>query len=398
MAKKKLLTAAWTRLFTRQLTAVTRKALGTTLRKTLLAAAGAPARRPALSAKPATKAKASRPRAASRSPSPNPAPAKRRSSPGAGVVAKVKRLAIGSKARARPDADAGDWVAGVAIAVAGARRWRLYRPKPITSGERLPLLVMLHGCGQDASSFALSTRINRIASRERFLVLYPEQDRLANAQGCWNWFDTRNGRAQGEVALVLRAIDQACGMHGADPTRVAVAGMSAGASLAALLATRHPERFKAVVMHSGVPPGRAHSGLSALAAMRGLGKVQHLATKPAARAAAAVATMVPWPPLLVIQGEADPVVAPSNGRAAVLAWAQAAGALPGPPRRLQRGQRHAMTVTDYACRGRAVASLVMVEHLGHVWSGGAATQPYGDPKGPDASRLAWAFVAKQFKA
>jgi poly(3-hydroxybutyrate) depolymerase len=63
-------------------------------------------------------------------------------------------------------------------------------------GERLPLMVMLHGCGQDAKTFAASTRMNVVAARERFLVLYPEQDRLSNANGCWNWFETRSGRAQ----------------------------------------------------------------------------------------------------------------------------------------------------------------------------------------------------------
>jgi poly(3-hydroxybutyrate) depolymerase len=34
--------------------------------------------------------------------------------------------------------------------------------------------------------------------------------------------------------------------------------------------------------------------------------------------------------------------------------------------------------------------------LGHAWSGGAARQPYSDPKGPDASRMIWAFLARQF--
>lgn len=103
---------------------------------------------------------------------------------------------------------AGDWIPGVALGLAGARRFRLYRPPGVLFGERLPLMVMLHGCGQDAKSFATSTRMNRIAARERFLVLYPEQDRLANAQGCWNWFDTTSGRASGEAALIMSAIDQ----------------------------------------------------------------------------------------------------------------------------------------------------------------------------------------------
>ena len=35
-----------------------------------------------------------------------------------------------------------------------------------------------------------------------------------------------------------------------------------------------------------------------------------------------------------------------------------------------------------------------VDRLGHAWSGGAAGQPFSDALGPDASRLAWAFVSK----
>jgi poly(3-hydroxybutyrate) depolymerase len=42
------------------------------------------------------------------------------------------------------------------------------------------------------------------------------------------------------------------------------------------------------------------------------------------------------------------------------------------------------------------ATLVKIETLGHAWSGGAANRSYSDGKGPDASRMLWAFVAKQF--
>ena len=164
-----------------------------------------------------------------------------------------------SAERRKPPPGDGDWLAGLAMGAAGARRYRLYRPPDVEVGDSLPLMVMLHGCGQDAKGFALATRMNRIAARERFLVLYPEQDRLANAQGCWNWFDTRSGRAYGEAELIMRAIDQVCLLYRVDRARIAVAGLSAGASMAALLVTRHPGRFKAVMMHSGIPPGTAHS-------------------------------------------------------------------------------------------------------------------------------------------
>jgi hypothetical protein len=38
-----------------------------------------------------------------------------------------------------------------------------------------------------------------------------------------------------------------------------------------------------------------------------------------------------------------------------------------------------------------------ISGLGHAWSGGAASQAYSDPKGPDASRMAWAFAKQQFE-
>ena len=286
----------------------------------------------------------------------------------------------------------GDWIPGVALGPTGARRFRLYRPSDVKFGERLPLMVMLHGCGQTADSFAASTRMNRIASRERFLVLYPEQDRLANAQGCWNWFDTKSGRARGEAALILRAIDQVCLLHPVDRGRVALVGLSAGASMASLLATAHPERFKAVVMHSGVPPGRAHSAISALGAMQGGRTRAPLKATP-------LALSVTWPPLLVIHGAADAVVSLENARAAAQMWSDAGSAAhAGSERTVRRGNRYPMTVTDFKEGRRTVATLVEVERLGHAWSGGAGKQPFSDAQGPDASRLAWAFVARQFRA
>ena len=82
----------------------------------------------------------------------------------------------------------GQWTTGIASGVSGARRYRLFKPSGVQRGERLPVVVMLHGCAQDAQALAASTKMNRLAQAERFMVLYPEQDRLSNLQNCWNWF------------------------------------------------------------------------------------------------------------------------------------------------------------------------------------------------------------------
>ena len=283
-----------------------------------------------------------------------------------------------------PSPGLGDWLSGLATARAGMRRFRLFRPTGLSAGERPPLLVMLHGCGQDPAGFARSTRMNRLAARERFLVLYPEQSRLANPQRCWNWFETESGRAQGEVALILAAIDQVCLLHGADRERVAVAGLSAGAGMAALLATLHPERFRAVAMHSGVPPGLAGSATTALRAMRGRAEAPDI--EGGRR----------WPPLLVIQGTQDRVVAASNAFEAARQWALAAGAATANDRRVQRGKRLPMEVVDFKRGGTIAATLVEIDGLGHAWSGGTAKEPFSDPTGPDATAMIWRFVAKRF--
>ena len=315
---------------------------------------------------------------------------------GVGAAAlKTARLIKKTKARTPPPVPKGpgDWLAGVVMSAAGTRHYRLYRPAQVAPDEQLPLLVMLHGCGQDAASFAAGTRMNRLAERQRFMVLYPEQDRLANTQGCWNWFETRSGRAQSEAALLMKAVAQVIKQQRIDPERIAVAGLSAGAGMAALLATQHPDKFKAVVMHSGVPPGTAHSTLSALSAMRGRRQAQTLASSPSPEANRSTPQ---WPALLVIHGAMDAVVAVNNAHAAAQLWADAAHAKATAPRQVQRGKRHPMTVTDYKCGRTAVATLVEIARLGHAWSGGAARQPFSDPSGPDASRLLWSFVVKQF--
>lgn len=280
------------------------------------------------------------------------------------------------------------WRTGVTLGATGARRYSLYQPPGVGRNERLPLLVMLHGCAQDANALAAISQMNRLAEKQRFLVLYPEQDRLSNPQGCWNWFDTRNGRAQAEVGAIMAAIDQVCLGQVVDPGRIAIAGFSAGAGMAALVGALHPTRFRAIVMHSGISPGVAHSTLGAMRAMRG--------RRGAVAESAPLTAGTHLPTLLVIQGSADQIVAPSNGIDAARLWAARVQATAGQPRTVQRGKRYAATVTDYRADGQLVATLCAVQGLGHGWSGGAAGQPYSDPAGPDASRMIWAFVSKQF--
>lgn len=326
---------------------------------------------------------------------------KLRAAPRKSAVAPVPSTGRTPRAATKPVPLRGEWISGVAPGPAGARRFHAYVPSglPLRPGEKLPLLVMLHGCRQTGSDLAAISRMNRLAARHRFVVLYPEQERVANAQGCWNWFERRNGRAEAEAATLLAAVDKVARRLPVDLARVAVAGLSAGASMAVLMAALFPHRFCAVAMHSGVAPGTAESAATALAAMHGR-REAHLPDLPASTAAASpvlpVGAPAVLPPLLIVHGDADGVVSVRNAAATARLWAGALCARAGAVRTLQRGQRYPMRVTEFKARGRTVVALREVVGLAHAWSGGAAQRPYSDPAGPDASALIWAFVARQF--
>lgn len=311
---------------------------------------------------------------------------------------KVQQLAIKAqpatkaktKSRASPRKSAPpkmlNWESGLAASSSGLRRYYLFKPVGKSEAKQIPLVVMLHGCNQDATGFANSTRMNKLAAAKGFMVMYPEQDRMSNLQACWNWFDTRSGRAQSEAKSIMSAVDQVCAKHAINPKQVVIAGMSAGASMAALLGMQNPDRFVAVAMHSGVGPGMADSVSTAVASMRGM--------KQTAKAHLAV-TAIRLPALLVIQGTQDRVVVPSNGILAANRWACALRARPIASRVVKRGTRYPVVVSDWKVGRHVVATLAQVAGLGHAWSGGAAKQAFSDPAGPDASRMVWAFAQRE---
>ena len=152
---------------------------------------------------------------------------------------------------------------------AGSLDYRLYVPADHEQRE-LALVVMLHGCTQNPEDFALGTRMNDLAEEFGLIVAYPHQTRLANPNGCWNWFDRRHqNRGSGEPAKLAGLAQALAKEFDVRRERVFAAGLSAGGAMAEILAATYPDVFDAVGIHSGLPYKSAGDVPSAFAAMKG---------------------------------------------------------------------------------------------------------------------------------
>ncbi len=196
----------------------------------------------------------------------------------------------------------------------GNLRARTYVPAKLA--ERPALVVVLHGCTQNAAGYDIGSGWSRLADEQGFVLLFPEQQRANNPNLCFNWFAPEDvSRDHGEAASIREMIAAMVDAHDVDPARIFVNGLSAGGAMTAVMLATYPETFTGGAIIGGLPYGTAMGVGQALERMRGQQMPDDMALARLAREASPHGGG--WPTLSVWHGTADATVADSNADAVV---------------------------------------------------------------------------------
>lgn len=244
----------------------------------------------------------------------------------------------------------------------------VHLPDRLAPGTAVPLVLVLHGAGQQGALFETDTGFSSIADAKGFIAVYPDALPRSAAQQrpFWNINDTDPAQPD-DVAFLRQLIDVVTAQGCVDATRVYATGMSNGASMTSRIGCELADRLAAIAPISG-----------------GYG------SQP---------SCVPSRPVSVLEihGTLDGTV-PYHGKAGGFGavrpyldrWAGWDGCQPRPAGRLVAPRTLRLTWNGCA-RGTAVAHL-RIEGGTHQVPGGAPPEP--GPASPfSAPLLIWHFFA-----
>ena len=283
----------------------------------------------------------------------------------------------------------------------GVITFKVYIPSSY-SGEKVPLVVVLHGCSQSVEEIAIGSRWNELAEKECFIVLYPQQSKSRNSYGCWNWFlESNQHRGRGEPFMIAEATHFAITQWNIDSSKVYICGMSAGASMALITAICYPDIFSSVGSHSGLEYGAATSVSDAFWAMENGGPDPVTAGERAYNEILASNAHRSNLPAIVFHGTHDDTVNSINGDQTVQQFVATNDLLDNG--RLDGSVRADPEINGFEGKpyklirykdsaGNIVVEYWIVEGLNHAWSGGSEEGgKYNDPIAPNATLYMWNF-------
>ncbi|MFD0593699.1 PHB depolymerase family esterase [Catellatospora coxensis] len=260
-------------------------------------------------------------------------------------------------------------LAGVAVAAAPAQAATLtqvssfgsnpgnlamysYRPDNLPAGR--PVVVLLHGCTQNASGYFTNSGWRKYADLWGFGLIVAEQKSANNSLSCFNWFQAGDiARGQGEALSVKQMVDHAVANLGADASRVYVSGLSAGGAMSAVMLATYPDVFKAGSVVAGIPYncGTACQSAAQSKTPQQWGNLVRNAYS---------GYTGPWPRVAIWQGQSDSTVVPANGTELMTQWTNVHGVAQTPT-----GTTSLPAGTTLETYGSDVVRLYKIAGMGH---------------------------------
>lgn len=131
-------------------------------------------------------------------------------------------------------------------------------PSTLSAGERVPLLMVLHGFGVSSSLLIAKAGLNQVADTKKFAYLAPEGTRDSLGRPFWNAGPSccdLERRAPDDVKRLRELLEFNLKNPAVDPARVFLVGYSNGAFMAQRLACDVSDRVAGVISVAGATPG-----------------------------------------------------------------------------------------------------------------------------------------------
>ena len=134
-----------------------------------------------------------------------------------------------------------------------------------------PLVVVMHGCTQNATSYANESGWNTLADAHKFYVIHAEQKSANHSTNCFNyWEPGDHNRGQGEAKSIKQMVDYMKSNYSIDNNKVFATGLSAGGAMTVVMLSAYPNVFAAGAEMAGLPYKVATSSGGVFTAALGL--------------------------------------------------------------------------------------------------------------------------------
>jgi polyhydroxybutyrate depolymerase len=153
------------------------------------------------------------------------------------------------------DANAGRAAADPALAFDPPARLRL--PSTLQPGDRVPLLLVLHGFGVSSTLLILKAGLNQIADQKKFAYLAPDGTHDSQGRPFWNAGKSccdLESQQPNDVQRLRALLKSNLANPAIDAQRVFLIGYSNGAFMAQRLACDVGERIAGVISVAGAAP------------------------------------------------------------------------------------------------------------------------------------------------